>query len=337
MDQQVTIRINGFPEFKMHLQKNGTDAIFLMTSQRLAGHNDFLFAHHYIKKTLDVYLNEIAVCLAAFLESGASVILAVGGGSIIDLAKSVMLRCIEQSLPTPVLAVVPTTAGSGSEATSFAVVYDGKKKLSLQHPGLLPSLVLLDAGLTLTLSSRNTAISGIDAFAQAIESFWNINATEESRRYASEAITLLRDWLPVAINDPSINIREKILLAAHLAGKAINITKTTGPHALSYYLTAHHGVPHGQAVALFLPLFFIYNNENTGLNDLLNVTGKEEASLFVRGIIKNLGLATTLHELTIDSEEIWDELLSEVNQERFKNNPVAFDKPRLKELCRRLL
>ncbi len=243
---------------------------------------------------------------------------------------------MENGIEVPYLAAVPTTAGSGSEATCFAVVYNGKKKLSLQHDRLLPSNVLLDASLTSSLSNYQTAISGIDAFAQAIESFWNVNATEESKTYAAESIQILKEYLPKSLNNPGIQIREKLLWAAHLAGKAINITRTTGPHALSYYLTANFNVPHGQAVALFLPVFFLYNEENEELNKLLSVSNKENAFYYIRNLIKGIGLVTTFSELNIKIDEIWEDLVNEVNEERFKNNPAPFDKYRLKEICKHL-
>lgn len=120
--------------------------------------------------------------------------------------------------------------------------------------------------------------------------------------------------------------------AAYRAGKAINITRTTGPHALSYYLTAWYGIPHGQAVAIFLPLFFIYNNIYNELNELLGQDTPAASMEYIQSEMRNAGLVTTLAELQIDKSSVMDALLDEVNEERFANNPVSFDRNRLRQL-----
>ena len=124
----------------------------------------------------------------------------------------------------------------------------------------LPDIAILDPQLSSTLPPRQTAISGIDALSQAIESFWSVHATDNSRLLAKEAIVTLIEYLPQGVHAPTLQIREKLLWASHLSGQAINMTRTTGPHALSYFLSAHYKILHGQAVALFLPVFFLYNS-----------------------------------------------------------------------------
>jgi alcohol dehydrogenase class IV len=129
-----------------------------------------------------------------------------------------------------------------------------------------------------------------------------------------------------------------MLWAAHLAGAAIAITKTTGPHALSYYLTAHHDVPHGQAVALFLPLFFLYNEENipSQLYEAFQASTASEAFIICTKFLKKLELATNFNELNIENVDI-DALLKSVNHERFSNNPVPFDENVLRSLINHYL
>jgi alcohol dehydrogenase class IV len=239
----------------------GYDSVFLITGQHFQKQNDFRFLqglsiNHFIKPGINVEDGEAKKVFRKFSLNTKQSILAIGGGSVIDLAKAVIYNCIESSLPVPFFAVAPTTAGSGTEATHFAVLYKERKKISIVHPSLLPVFVILDPVLTYSLPAYQTAASGMDALAQAIESYWNVNATKESKEYAAEAILLWRDFFEKAVVSPEPINREKILFAAHLAGKAIDITRTTGPHALSYYLTANHTIPHGQAVALFLPMFF---------------------------------------------------------------------------------
>ena len=123
-----------------------------------------------------------------------------------------------------------------------------------------------------------------------------------------------------------------MLIAAHLAGKAINITRTTGPHALSYYLTSQFNIAHGHGVALFLPAFFLYNPPHKELYDLIGVKDGDEAANWVRETMRSVGLSITLSELKIDKTQIMDDLLQEVNEERFANNPASFDYDRLKQM-----
>jgi alcohol dehydrogenase len=289
-------------------------------------------ADWFIKSGQNVNKKEIAVALEQFKKSQYSVILAIGGGSVIDLAKAIIYECIGSSLTVPAFIAAPTTAGSGSEATHFAVIYDNKKKLSLAHPALLPSNIILDAELTYSLSPAQTAASGMDVFSQAVESYWNVRASEESKSYARESIEIWGQYFIEAVNKPLAISRERMLTAAYLAGKAINITRTTGPHALSYYLTAEHGIIHGQAVGIFLPVFFLYNAPCQDLCRILNVKDEEEAMQYITGKMKQAGLKTNFAELGLAKDEIIDDLLNSVNKERFDNNPQPFDKARLKQL-----
>ena len=162
----------------------------------------------------------------------------------------------EISSPGKKLIAIPTTSGSGSEATHFAVVYVGGEKFSVAHPiYMLPNVVVLNPSLTYSMDSYQTALSGVDAFAQAMESYWSVNSTEESKKYSIEALELIIEHLPLAVNYND-NSRDIMLHAANLAGKAINIAKTSGAHAISYVLTSKFNIPHGQAVALTLPAWY---------------------------------------------------------------------------------
>jgi alcohol dehydrogenase class IV len=290
-----------------------------------------LRVQHFTKQGTNVEKEEMTIAIEQFKQDPCEVILAVGGGSVMDLAKAIIYHCTASS-GLPFFIAAPTTAGSGSEATHFGVTYDGKKKQSLAGPNLLPALVILDPQLTWSLPAYQTAVSGMDVLAQGIESYWNIHATDESKQYAREAIALWKRYYEQVVNEPGKEAREKMMWASHLSGKAVNITRTTGPHALSYYLTANFNVPHGQAVALFLPLFFLYNEPSGELCSLLGVNNPAEAKEYIQHAMQRTGLATTLGELNINTCDVVDELLNEVNEERFANNPVLFDRQQLKEL-----
>lgn len=264
-------------------------------------------------------------------------IVAIGGGKVIDFAKGVIHQCNRSAY----FVAAPTTAGSGSEATPFAVFYKGLEKISLSHPAFLPQLAVLDPALVKDLSASQKAISGADAFAQCIESVWNVESNTTSEGFALGGLKSLHQLLPEFIRSTDDEVAERMLSAAHLSGKAIALTRTTGPHAFSYYLTAHHGVAHGQAVALFLPLFFLYNategkSQLDKIYKTLGVGNAEEAFESCRHFFSSVGLATTFREAGLHNIEV-DALLRSVNRERFANNPVAFDATGLKELIRRYL
>lgn len=286
-----------------------------------------------------------------FFKFGADVILAVGGGSAIDIAKLIKAIHHHDGLPHQIvhgvqlksasdtlLIAAPTTAGSGSEATHFAVMYLDEKKFSVAHADLLPNQIVLEPGLSQSMPPHLSACSGMDALCQAIESFWSTNSTSESDCYAREAIGLVLAHLPKIFTNPSLAHREGMMLAANLAGRAINITKTTGPHALSYGLTSQYGITHGHAVALFLPIFLAYNADVThsDVNDqrgheyvisktqeiatLLGTSSIPDAVDRYWGLMSSIGLKTNLRALGISVDSI-DHLAAGINTERLQNNP----------------
>ena len=191
-------------------------------------------------------------------------IIAIGGGKVIDSAKIASLgltktELLEQlaqgntALPRKSrLICIPTTAGSGSEATHFAVCYLGTEKVSIADNSILPDFAVLCSELLVSLSKRQLSISGLDVTTQAIESLFSKGATIESEANAREALFMI---LPVmrslSTTHPDIKALQEMQTAANLAGRAINKAKTNLPHALSYHLTIRAGVPHGLAVALF--------------------------------------------------------------------------------------
>jgi len=280
--------------------------------------------------------------------------IAIGGGSVIDIAKLIMffnaynidpeayfLKGAEKpSYPDKLfLIAIPTTAGTGSEATQFATLYIDKKKYSLDCCEILPSSVILDPLLTLSLPPQVTAESGVDALSQAIESYWSVNSTDISKSYAHRAIELIYPCLFDAVHHPNKNNRESMLLGAHYAGKAIQITRTTAPHALSYSLTSHFGLAHGQAVSLTLPEFFIYNSHVTDENaldprgtpyirkcineiaHLLHAKTPEEAAENLYKLFKSIHLKINLDEVGISENDYALIVDHSYTPSRMKNNP----------------
>jgi alcohol dehydrogenase len=201
-------------------------------------------------------------------------IVAIGGGSIVDTAKVLaallceengeILRELREAKPTKIrraipVCAIPTTAGSGAECTQFATVWDlaEKKKYSLESPKILPEYVILDAALTLSLPQEQTLFTGMDALSHAVECLWNKSQNPLAIAYAKEAIDLISENLECVLKEPkNIAARAKMQSAAFLAGQAISITKTAIAHAISYPLTYRYGVPHGLACSFSIPAIF---------------------------------------------------------------------------------
>ena len=198
-------------------------------------------------------------------------LIALGGGSVIDTAKVLAVisndfadisTSLEQpgtASPVPLreIIAVPTTAGTGSEVTAWATVWDSAqgKKYSLNHPNLYPVAALVDPTLTQLLPPKPTLAAGLDALSHALESIWNINANPVSSAYAVQAATQIMATLPQlmsALDD--IGLREQMSLAAVLAGLAFSNTKTALAHSISYPISLNHGVAHGIACSFPLPL-----------------------------------------------------------------------------------
>lgn len=297
------------------------------------------------------------------------IVLAVGGGSSIDMAKLInFLSGHPESFANykfksktsngsvrPLIAI-PTTAGSGSEATSFAVLYANKEKFSVDNELLLPTAAIVDPDLTMSLPKYITATTGMDALSQAIESYWSVNSNEESKRYAGEAIKTIMTNLKTAVNNLTESARMAMAKAAHLAGKAINITRTTAPHAISYPLTSYFGIPHGQAVAVTIALLLVFNSKVTGddvqdsrganyvreiINQIVNLIGAatvNDAKDKIDKLISEIGLETKLSRLKVKSSRDIEVIIQNgFNPDRVKNNPRILTRTALRDILNTLV
>uniref|UniRef100_UPI003216C11D phosphonoacetaldehyde reductase n=1 Tax=uncultured Draconibacterium sp. TaxID=1573823 RepID=UPI003216C11D len=278
-----------------------------------------------------------------------SLIIAIGGGTAIDIAK--MLKALaykkcnleniikgEEQITDPGIPMlaIPTTSGTGSEATQFSVMYIGKKKYSISTEYIYPEYVYLDPSFSMSAPPYLTACTGLDALCQAVEALWCVNATDESNSYAEEAISLVHKNLRIAVNKNSEEAKSAMQTSAYLAGKAINITRTTAPHALSYAFTSYYGIPHGHAVAISLPFFVKFNYAVSDV-DCMDKRGadavRKRIELFFKAFntddenvtndllefFSNIGIETTISRLI----EKFDRsiIINNVNTQRLGNNP----------------
>jgi phosphonate metabolism-associated iron-containing alcohol dehydrogenase len=206
-------------------------------------------------------------------------VIGFGGGSAIDSAKTLALalspagnhRSLRElldsvgSLPLGValpLHVLPTTAGTGSEVTPYATIWDHfeRRKLSLAGLAVYPATAYIDPSLSDTVPYNSTLSTGLDAINQAAESIWNRNITPMSEMLAHRALELGIGTLPRLLNDlGNTNLRDNMAAVSLLAGLAISQTRTALCHAISYPLTAHFGVSHGLACAFTMPAVLRHN------------------------------------------------------------------------------
>ena len=278
-------------------------------------------------------------------------IVAIGGGAVLDLAKvsNSLHNCknLEKSIKYSLnelnnfceLIAIPTTAGSGAETTSNAVMYVDKIKYSIEGKEIKPDYIIIDPNLILSTPKKIAAASGMDAIAQSIESLLSKKSTNESVGYATQALRYLLPFYESHINNSNFETAYKMSIGALDAGKAINISKTTAPHAVSYPFTSEHGISHGHAVALTLLDFLKFNFENITLSKvkfdlnerykiLFNEFKVENINQLTGKLLKmskNTGLELDLKKLDINSSNQIDNVLKGINQQRLSNNPIDID------------
>jgi len=219
-------------------------------------------------------LKEVREAAALARSQNVDFIVGIGGGSPLDAAKAVALLTVNDldddavysppySRPPLPLAAVPTTAGTGSEVTPYAILTNDKlrSKSNLSHEGLFPRLAFLDARYTQSLPRTVTVNTALDALSHLVEGYLAVRATPLSRSLALQGLALLGPGLRALAADPGLpspTLRETLLLASTTAGMVIAHTGTTAGHALGYSLTYFRGIDHGRANALTMTEYLAY-------------------------------------------------------------------------------
>ncbi len=303
-------------------------------------------------------LSSVVEGVKAFNEKKCDAIFAIGGGSAMDVAKAIKLfakmdqnknflsqKIVENDIK---LFVMPTTAGTGSEATKFSVIYYNGEKQSITHESCIPFAVFYDPTVLQTLPLYQKKVTFLDALCHAIESFWSVNSTEDSRELSTKAISiLLNNYKEYLKGDSSVCL--SMFDGAYFAGQAINIAQTTAGHAMSYKLTSLYGIAHGHAVAICLSALLTYMI--THQNDCIDPRGKA----YFQYILKDLAVAigkekfedvdamfkNLLKELDIvppkAKEEDIPTLVESVNPVRLKNFPISLSEKQIEGLYRKIL
>ena len=320
------------------------DKLFIVCSTRVEEKLKKIFSEFEYSFFSDFSPNpkydEIKKGVELFTSKKCDVIISVGGGSTIDVAKCVKLFSVlddeydflknKFNYSNIKHITVPTTSGSGSESTQFAVIYLNGKKLSVDNGCILPDYAVLCPAVLSTLPGYQKKSTLLDSLCQAIESFWSKGANNESREYSKKCISLIMDNYCDYLKG-NVDSYKNILLASNYSGKAINITRTTSAHSMSYKLTTRYGISHGHAVSLcIIPVWKLLIKKSSDNKDLRN-TLTLLADIFdtydilssvniVADMIKSFKMPT----INISSADI-DMLARSVNISRLKNNPVPFD------------
>jgi len=347
-------------EFKNFLKRNEHKKIFLIT-----GKNSFIKSGAHtaipknIKKKIRFYykknsipeLRELKKIVIAIKNYKPDIILAIGGGAVIDYAKvasivdnikKIKTLVIKNKIPDkkycPLIAI-PTTSGSGAEVTPNAVMYINKIKYTVDKKIIRPDKFYLIPKLTFSASKKIKASSGFDAIAQSIESLISAKSNKLSVAFAKSSLQYSLKSYVDFVNKPNNLNSSKMLLAANMSGRAIAISKTTAPHAISYPFTAHFGIPHGHAVSLTLDKLLLFNFQyakHSQVNfDLLNryklifkltkTKNITELVQFIKKLKRLSGLEDNLELLGINLKKDKNKILSGVNEQRLSNNPVKLD------------
>ena len=253
-------------------------------------------------------------------------ILALGGGSPIDVAKSVGVLATNHGgladyigigkvvNPMPPLLAAPTTVGTGSEVTIFAVITDKeqRKKAVIGSPQLAPLLAVLDPELVLSLPAELVASTGMDALTHAIESVISVFASPFTDGVALEAIRLITGHLPAAVASSAVEPRANLLYASSMAGIAFSCARTGLVHGMAHPLSSYCGVQHGLANAILLPKVLAFNAPccESQLGRVAEAMGAmpkaENAIQAVAALSAEVGIPARLSEVGVTEKSIPD-------------------------------
>lgn len=243
-----------------------------------------------------------------YRENGCDSVVALGGGSVIDTAKGVVtmisrfalsvgdvIGCEEPAdgVFVPFVAV-PTTAGTGSEATSVAVVADTEKQVKLEiiAQNMLPSVAILDPRMTVGLPPRVTAATAADALCHAIEAYTCLQKNPVSDAFAVGAIKMILSALPAVLENPKNKTeRLHLAIASFMAGVAFSNSMVGAVHAIGHALGATCHIPHGEAMAILLPAVMRFNGFGM-YKDLSPLFGSDDVPAAVAALMEKLNKKT---------------------------------------------
>ena len=306
----------------------------------------------FYKKSELPILEELIEIINNIKNFKPDLILAVGGGAVMDYAKIANVVDVREDLADLIvnysypfqkkntkLAVIPTTAGSGAEVTSNAVIYVKGIKHSFESELLIPDNFFLIPEFLISAPNKIKASAGFDAIAQALESLVSRKSNDQSVDFASKSLRVSVNSFISFVNDPNMKNATEMSIAANLAGKAISISKTTAPHAASYPFTSLFNISHGHAVSLFFENFFKFNYDNLIKSEtsfdlkkrfdlifkLFDVSNINDFNSKISLIKKKANLEDDLTKLDININQSSEDIIKGINLLRLGNNPVKID------------
>ena len=300
-----------------------------------------------------------------YKENNCDCIIGLGGGSAMDCAKAVGAQIVLPNKPLsrmkgvlkirkklPLLIAIPTTAGTGSETTVASVIVDNqtRHKYAISDFCLIPDYAVLDEKLTVTLPSKLTATTGMDAFTHAIESYIGKSCTNETKKLSEEAIKLIFENLPIAYNEPNnLQARKNMLIASYKAGCAFTVSYVGYVHAIAHSLGGKYDIGHGLANAVILP-YALNSYGDTIANKLAKLShicnfcsettsNKKAAKIFLEKLTqleRQLNIPTHIAEL---KQEDIETLAKQADKEANPLYPVPLlmDNKELENIYRQLL
>ena len=278
-------------------------------------------------------------------------IIAIGGGSSIDLAKAISALYEYKDLNVldllknkdylnnvnsiPIIAV-PTTAGTGSECTKWATIWDFDhcKKYSIDADYLYPNEAWLVAELTKTMDEKMTLATGLDALAHAMESYWSVPSNKYTRVLARDSIRIIKKYLPLVLGDlDNLEYRQEMLMGSFFAGLAFSNTRTTACHSISYPLTMMFGINHGFAAALTLFEVLKRNWEYLSEKDLFldawDACELDDIKEWFDDVSDN---RLNLSDFGVEKDQIPDIVKLAMTGGRMDNNPIVFSEEEIEDI-----
>ncbi len=283
--------------------------------------------------------------------SKPELIIAIGGGSSIDLAKAISaLYCCKDfdvldllknkdylhNVDNIPFIAVPTTAGTGSECTKWATIwdFDNSKKYSIDADYLYPNEAWLIPELTSTMDGNMTLATGLDAIAHAMESYWSVPSNKYTRVLARDSIRIIKKYLPLVLNDlENLEYRQEMLMGSFFAGLAFSNTRTTACHSISYPLTMMFGINHGFAAALTLFEVLKRNWNYLCEKDLfLSAWDADELDDIKKWFDDVSSDGLRLSNFGVKKEEIPDIVKLATTGGRMDNNPILFNEDEIEDI-----
>ena len=298
----------------------------------------------------------VAGALEACRRSSPGVVVAIGGGSVIDVGKIVAILATHEGACQEFLTgekkishqgvpfiAVPTTSGSSSEVTSGSAVWDwaARRCLNLNHPRMFPDVAIVDPELAMTMPKELAALTGMDAFTSAFESYWSKEAEPVSDALDLQVIRLFATHLESSCNNGDLASRTWCSLAATMSGVAYSNSHPNVCHAVGSPLTLFWEVDHGQAVGVTLPAMLRWTApaiapKLPALWDALGVKGLDEATVRIVQIMENCGLKTSLSPLGVTLDGL-ETLVEHTRWDRVSQLPIPLGPADLRRLLQDLI